>query len=150
LEGQRNTSPTSDVAAKPSSNFEQQLLQDRMLEIIEADGDVPESREHGTSPGHRSRTCGRTSLAKISSDRMISACGNEPKSTSIPSWVTPTSRRTRMPGAEPDALGARRQVGQERIIGREQAPVAHEMVLDHPDVVDPDALREFDGSMILR
>ena len=80
----------------PSSNFEQQLLQDRLLEIIEADGDVPESREHRASSGQRSRTCGSTSLAKISSDRMICACGNEPKSTSIPIWVMPTSRSTRM------------------------------------------------------
>ena len=53
-------------------------------------------------------------------------------------------RQNRGAGAEPDALGARRQVGQERIVGREQAAVAHEMVLDQPDIVDPDALREFD------
>jgi MFS family permease len=44
----------------------------------------------------RSRTCGRTSSAKTRSDRMISICGNEPKSTSRPIWVMPTSRKARM------------------------------------------------------
>ena len=46
-------------------------------------------------------------------------------------------------GAElhPDALGARHQVGREhRPLAEEQAAVAHEMVLDQPDIVDPDAL----------
>ena len=47
-------------------------------------------------------------------------------------------------GAEPDALGARREIGQERVIGGEQPAVADEMVLDDPGVVDADLVGEFD------
>ena len=47
-------------------------------------------------------------------------------------------------GAEPDALGARREIGEERVVGREQPAVPHEMVLDDPGVVDADPVGEFD------
>ena len=53
-------------------------------------------------------------------------------------------RQHRGAGAEPDALGARRQIGQERVVGREQATVADEVMLDDPGVVDADAVGEFD------
>ena len=53
-------------------------------------------------------------------------------------------RQHRGAGAEPDALGARRQIGQEGVIGGKQPAMAHEMMLDDPDIVDADPVGEFD------
>ena len=47
-------------------------------------------------------------------------------------------------GAEPDALGAAREVREEREVGREQPAVSHEMMFDDPGVVDADAVGELD------
>ncbi len=59
-----------------------------------------------------------------------------------PHWIV--ERQHGGAGAEPDALGARREIGEEGVVGGEQPAVAHEMVLDDPGIVDAHAVRELD------
>ena len=47
-------------------------------------------------------------------------------------------------GAEPDALGAGGEIGQERVVGGKQPAVADEVMLDDPGVIDADLVGEFD------
>ena len=47
-------------------------------------------------------------------------------------------RQDRGPGAEADALGPPREIGEKRVVRRQQTAVPDEMVLHHPRVIDAD------------